>query len=294
MQLRSLAALSALSFATVVQAQGNEPLRQPANIPIELATALMSAGGLAGPGDPQILIGEMPGWIAAKLRFPKGTEVLGSAFLGTSVVGVVTYPSASDTIVRVFEREFLESGWKSPAPAVSYGGFRPAAMAPSARRTVMLCGDKAMLYVSATKQRATATTIMVRYSATAGQGTPCNPPAMPVVIPRRPYPTLYNPDTGPQTDMSLCYETGSSGSGNTQERLRTGMLPDAIIEHYGKQLADSGWTPTLSIPVRSVMRTWTKRDSAGTALLSLTVGGMARDTLCRQVDLQVSRPPRTP
>ena len=292
-QLRSLAGL-ALSFATSALAQGNEPLRQPTNIPIELATALMSAGGLAGPGDAQILIGEMPGWIAAKLRFPKGTEVLGSAFLGTSVVGVVMYPAASDTIVRVFEREFLESGWKAPPQAPSYGGFRPAAMAPSARRAVTLCGDKAMLYVSTVKQRATATTILLRYSASAGQGTPCNPPAIPPGIPRSPYPTLYNPDTGAPTDMSLCFETGSTGSSGTQTRLRTSMLPDAIIDHYGKQLADSGWTPALSIPIPSVTRTWTKRDSTGTSLISLTVGGMARDTLCRQVDLQVSRPPRTP
>lgn len=71
----------------------------------------------------------------------------------------------------------------------------------------------------------------------------------------------------------------------TSTLLRTPMTPDALLEHYGKQMLDSGWTSTAERGV--VGRTWTRPDSAGTPIevtLTVTTG---RETGCRDVNMQV-------
>jgi len=52
-----------LVAAPVVGGRAQEPRRlaQPESVPLDLVTALVSVGGLGG--DPQILVGSLPGWI---------------------------------------------------------------------------------------------------------------------------------------------------------------------------------------------------------------------------------------
>ena len=86
--------------------------------------------------------------------------------------------------------------------------------------------------------------------------------------------------------MRECYSS-AMGSSGTQTRLKTAMSAAAILEHYGRQLADSGWTGGADATI--VGRTWTRKDSTGSPrVLTLTVkGATPNDTTCRTVELGV-------
>src|SRR5437762_13183192 len=95
-----LAAIAAIALVTPVgRARSQEPRRlaTPDSIPLELAAALAASGGFGA--EPQILVGSMPEWITNRLYVPASARVLVSAFLGTTVVGIISTPAASDTVI---------------------------------------------------------------------------------------------------------------------------------------------------------------------------------------------------
>jgi hypothetical protein len=83
-----------------------------------------------------------------------------------------------------------------------------------------------------------------------------------------------------------CSTNGFSGMGNATT-LRTDMSPDSLLDHYGRQLQDSGWKSTNDAKI-IVGRSWTRPDSTGSPMeLSLTVATSMRAGACREVNLQV-------
>ena len=284
----SLLAAVTLSFlAAAGNAQEPRRLAEPDSIPLELASALVSAGGFAG--EPQILVGSVPEWIAPRLFVPAGGRILGSAFLGTAMVAVVTLPSAPDSILADVRRGLMQRGWAAPPPAQMYsgGGFRPAVTAingnPYARD--VLCNNDQMLTVTATRRRGVATDITMRVITTTGFSV-CRPsPPYPSAA-RSPMPTLYNPAGANDARMNNeCVSSNYTSSMGSGTMLRTPMTPETLLDHYGKQLADSGWTSSAE---RSVVgRTWTRPDSTGAPVevtLTITTG---RETGCRDINMQV-------
>src|SRR5262249_61822881 len=108
------------------------------------------------------------------------------------------------------------------------------------------------------------------------------PPELPAGAPRNTYPTLYNPaGAGDYAATRDCQLMGLFG---TSTQLRTPMTPQQILDHYAKQMQDSGWRPATG----SIGRTWTKPDSTGAAQeASLLVATSTRDSTCHEVSLQV-------
>jgi hypothetical protein len=268
-------------------AQEPRRLTQPDSVPADLAAALIAAGGLPGP--PQILIGAVPGFVASRLYVPRSGKVLGSAFLGTTVVAIVTIPSITDTALVEFRREMLKRNWKLPPPAPSFGGggFRPApASAEGAPSRVVLCDDRQTVYMTSATRSGIATDVTYRI-VTGGAGGVCNPPQLGMSFPRSPYPTLFNPAGTSDARMNGdCSATlaGSSGTGTT---LRTAMTPESLLDHYGRQLQDSGWTPSAD-RAAILGRIWTRTDSSGAPVeVTLSVTTPARDAECRELNLQV-------
>ena len=290
--------LAAVSFVSGAQ----EPRRliQPDSVPIDLATALIGAGGLGG--DMQILIGDLPGWVSERVPPPENATVLGSAFVGSSVVGILRVPDAPEAVIAALKQELPKRGWKAPppppAPTVYGGGFRPAASAnfnttgTNATR-LTLCADKQILIVSAVRRRSIATNVTIRVSPDATYSV-CNPPPRPNPMENRPsLPTLFNPaEAGDgRTFYSACNVmwNGVNGSGTS---LMAKMTPVGILEHYAKQLQDSGWAPVSG--AGTVGRVWTRPDSTGTPVeLFLSVTTEARDTTCHQVSM-TARTAKTP
>src|SRR5262245_42846256 len=153
---------AALAIASATARAQNEPLRQPASIPIDLATALTKSGGFGGTADPQILIGEMPGWITSRLPTPKGSTVLGSAFIGTQVLAIFDLPSDSVSALKPFEEELQRVGWKPPTvQRQPGGGFQNLPTAPSTTRLV-LCLDRQCVTGSVVRRRGGVSTIALR------------------------------------------------------------------------------------------------------------------------------------
>jgi hypothetical protein len=276
----------ATSVATLA-AQEPRRLAQPDSVPIDLATALMAAGTVGS--EPQILVGTLPEWFAQRIVLPPGARILGSAFQGTAVVGIASVPgTASESLLAGVRRELLSHGWKNPPAPPSYGGFRPATMAPGAvdLTRVMLCGSEDQsLTVFATPHHGISTTITYRVGTYAAYG-PCR--AQPVPQYARPqFPMLYNPpSTSDQRMTGMCEQSAGGGSG-TMTAFRGAMSAEDILDRYARQLADSGWT----VEGRSasiVGRTWTRPDSTGAPVrLSLVVTTPARDSTCHEVNMQV-------
>src|SRR5579872_456055 len=88
----------------VVRAQEPRRLLRPDSVSMELAGALI--GGSFG-GEPQILAGAIPEWIASRIPVPSGAQVLGSAFLGTTMMAIFNVPSTSDSVLVDFRRALL-------------------------------------------------------------------------------------------------------------------------------------------------------------------------------------------
>ncbi|HEY8176571.1 MAG TPA: hypothetical protein VIF32_12810 [Gemmatimonadaceae bacterium] len=266
-------------------AQGREPLKRPASVPTDLATALASAA-LFSEGDPQILVGALPEWVASRVYIPAGSRVLGSAFIGSTVLGVVTVPSSSDTLMKQFERGLQQLGWTQlPAMAPRGGGFRPAPSAAALRALrITLCRDRQVITSWTSRQEAASTTVMIRV-ADAGDFGVCKPRQFSGDMARPAMPTLFDPQG--TMDRSFGCSRSFGGSTGTGTSLKTTMSAEALLEHYGRQLQDSGWVPASKTP-SIVGSTWTRPDSTGATMqVSLRVALSPEDSTCRTVSLEV-------
>ena len=285
MRVRSaVASVLIVSVAASVGAQ-QQPLTQPASIPFDLALALTSSGGLGTDNDPQILVGSIPEWALNRVSLPNGWRPIGSAFLGTTVIGVVQIPTANDSLIQRFQQHLERNGWKAPPQSpMNYmgGGFRPAMTQTAARRAerrFQLCRDNQMVNAWIARELPLATTIAFRLSTPSGnQFNQCNPPApdprMLAMQRESPFPILYDPAARDAMAMASCYNA-EAFSNSTETRFRGTMTPEQVLDHYARQLADSGWVAGGPASATAA-RTWTRPDAGGQP---------------RQIILTVSRPP---
>ncbi len=280
------------------------PLVQPASIPSELAIALAGAGGFTN-AEPQILVGAIPEWVTAKVKVPANWRVVGSAFAGTTFVGVLHIATNDDSLIAEFDRHQTPLGWKVPPPPYrpqQQGGFQflnaPAMPTPRADQRITRCGDGQVLTAWISRTRALSTTITFRIvtsTATPQQNTTCNPFRPPVGMrdegPR--FPTLIMPagvGNRDQACMMSRYEGRGSGTG---AEVRSTMSLEQLLEHFTRQLEDSGWTRKPGAG-RMISRAWTKPDSAGQPRgLSIEVQVSPADTMCRSVNLMMTDNPRS-
>jgi hypothetical protein len=297
MRIRSAIA-SALVVVSASAGAQQQPLTQPTSIPFDLALALTSSGGLGTDSDPQILVGAIPEWALNRVPLPTGWRAIGSAFLGTTVVGVMQIPTANDSLIQRFQQHLERNGWKAPPPSsMGYvgGGFRPALSQASTRRgerRFQVCRENQMVNAWIAREQPLATTIAFRLSTpTAGQFNQCNPPApdprMVAAARESPFPVLYDPALRDPMSMNSCFTQEGFGSGRTETRYKATMTAEQVLDHYARQLADSGWMvagagrPTIS-------RVWTRSAPSGPPRqLVLTVSGPAgADTGCVRVQME--------
>ena len=284
-------------------AQGVQPGGQPASVPTELALALAAGGGLGTTGTPELLVGVLPQQFTARVTAPRGARVVGGAASGNSVLAVLAIPTSSDSAMAHLERELRAQGWTAPDFGMgSGGGFRPA---PGERTAMtgmrsMLCKEGNLLSLWPVREETMSTTIVARLNTLTAGGPATGPCAIRVQVAsaisgsapvrRPPFPTLFNPPgSGDPYANSRCRPDG--GSMGTQTELRSAMTAEEILDHYGRQLQDSGWTaPKPGSPI--VGRVWTRKDSLGVPRhLTLTVITSPLDARCRLVKLDVDRRP---
>lgn len=174
----------------------------------------------------------------------------------------------------------------------AYGGFRPAppvaSVIPTTRLTV--CDADRQMTVNVVHQDSQRADIAYRTFTISGVGGACNPYQPPTQRPFAPIqqPTLYNPATSSDARMTGDCSTmnGGSSSGNNTV-LRTPMGSDAILDHYSKQLVDSGWKSEGEHGA-ILGRSFSKTDSIGNPMqLTLTVTNTPRTEMCRDVSMQI-------
>ncbi|MGH7654053.1 MAG: hypothetical protein ACREN6_05255 [Gemmatimonadaceae bacterium] len=288
--LHTIGTIALVAFPALALAQIKAPLTEPATVPTELAAALIGAGGINGNDEPRLLVGAIPEWVTPRIVVPGGAKVLGAAFQGTSVLAVINIPYASETIVTDLKQQLLQRGWKAipVRTPMAIGGFLPApALAPEGPPLrVTLCEGPNMMSVFLARRDSHSADVVYRLSTPSGISV-CNAPQMPTGMYRSPFPPLYNPTRSADARMTGdCSTTmlGSQGQGTT---LRTALSADSLLEHYGRQLTDSGWTAARDRGV-TVGRTYSKTDASGAPVeLVLTVASSARDESCRDVNMQV-------
>jgi hypothetical protein len=101
-------------------------------------------------------------------------------------------------------------------------------------------------------------------------------------------PVLLNPD-GAGMNSPTCYAANlsSMGGNNTSERLQTNLSPAQLIEHFSRQLSDSGWG--VSATSASIRRSWTRPDSGGMSReVTLTITP-SQVNGCMDVSMQARR-----
>jgi len=284
---RLTAALLVVGAAVSTRAQEPRRLNQPDSIPVELATALLSSGGL--PGDPQILVGALPGWMTNRVYVAPNARVLGSAFIGTTAVAIVSSPEMPEAAMAALKRELATRGWKTPPPQPSFGGgFRSVAMnlTGSDPTRAVLCGaDNQLLTVAVSRRRGVSTDIVMRIATFSGNGT-CSPRELPPEYRRSPLPTVYHP-SGVSESPQSCNTDNPYGSNGSAAIVRSSMASDSLLDHYAKQLRDSGWQAPAGAGT-IVGRTWTKTDSTGAPVeLTITVSASPRDPSCRTLNMSL-------
>ena len=293
---------SRLLFATAVAgarirnagAQEPRPLTHPDSVPYELAAALAS-GGFA---ESQIIVGSAPGWAMQRLFVPTNARVLGSSFIGTNVTTIIELPLGADSAATDQVRsELMQRGWtEPPRPTYGGGGFRPATTTSSGLQSptrFTLCnGDNAL---SGDVRRHAGVSLFLVYRLSSGATTGfCHPP----VFQGRPstpirLPTLYEPPGPPDPRaVATCFPQCSGESNGTDGFFRTPMPAEQILEHFARQLADSGWVRARDT-VTLARGQWTRPDSSGAVerlILTITVPQGVTDAQCHQAEMRVTLP----
>ena len=285
--------LSALLVAAVpVSAQNPDaaPLQRPESIPFELAAALTSAGGMSG--EPQILVGSVPGWVADRIVVPTNGRILGSAFYGTTVVAILTTPTGDDSLLAGFKRDLMKKGWLTAPPFLGYGGgFRPAIASGASSNRVALCSEGQSLSATVARRQGSMANITVRI-APVSPNSSCNPPQIPADYPRQAMlPTVYHPVGVMDARSASDCERAQEMNRNTAV-VKSNMTPDALLDHYGRQLQDSGWVATTK-PATTSARTFARPDSSGTRReIRLSISTAGSDNSCRELNMSLfsSRP----
>ena len=274
---------ASLLFATSSAAQQTDTSTVPRELAIALARVYAAADSSAAV---EFLPANVAPSVAADVAIPPDSRVVGSVVLGRNTYVFGTSPLAPDSVRAWYSREYGRRQWpalsmvRTQAPGGGAGGFRP----PPPKVPTTFCNGDREFDVAATESPGGPTNFRVRVSTAA---LPCSmvprgpvrPPA-----PSLPLPVVYNPPNtqpGPQ-----CYAAGSSIQ-RTQTQLMTSLDPQALLQHYGRQLEASGWVP-LQTQGGIATEAWSRRDSTGTnEIATLLVSASPTAPVCRNATLEV-------
>jgi hypothetical protein len=279
----------AAMWPAVGAAQSPALLAEPDSIPLALALALSTTA--AFPREPQIVVGSMPGWVAAKLALPATARVLGSSLLGTTAVAVVSVSVSPDVAIADAKANLLAHGWTNtpPMPTIAVGGFRqaPQTPAPGTANRVTLCGDHQILNTAARAAGASGT-IVTYHLATAAGYSACQPPSLGgLTAASFAWPTLYNPPGTTDARASLDCRIEGLSLPAPSSTVETSISSDSLLDYYGKQLADSGWKAQGGHD-QLVSTTWTRPNASGaTVVATITVRPLRSNAGCRETSMTV-------
>ncbi len=286
-------------FAAIAQAGGGGGLRdQP--IPRDLVEALVSGMSL---GAPIIVVGELPPALSGKVFIPSGARILGGTYSNAGATAVLVSSESSDSLSAQLRRELPKLGWTPFSPPtrssfMTWGFADPPGRALASSSVsmgqmpgdmMMYCGLGSTLNIQI--QPVGITDHRIRF--TTGGSNICAIMAQQQVemlrvrsgadpFPGGRAPILTNPPNA--RDAGACPTLDRNGPGGST-RLNTTMTTDDLFAFYGKQLADSGWSPVGTV---AITRDWARTDSTGSRqIVGFRIRTPADAPNCREVDMDV-------
>ena len=260
----------------------------PDSLPRELVEALLRPYlGLYTGNGATFAVGRVPESLAPYLFVPPGARVLGGIESASNTIVVLSVSSSVDDLRASYRREQLRLGWTPPSPGGSRGGFVPAPGTGQEGNSLLFCHIGQSLQI--VPYPSTAGSLVVTASVQTYSGLCNNQIRFMSTSPSGiELPVLLNPD-GAGMNAPTCFAASlNSGSGNnTSERLQTGLSPAQLVEHFSRQLSDSGWA--VSTSTTSIRRSWTRPDSAGQSReVTLTITPSSVNG-CMEISMQTRR-----
>jgi len=271
---------------------GAQVLVTPASdsvVPRELFDAVLTmTGGMFG-GRSQVVVGELPRSLGQRFFLPAGSRILGGVQGGVISIGAVVVPIPVDSVGAVYGREMQRLGWTKTVQTTgpSSWGFRQSPARAAETNSLQFCSGSQMLAMLPVTRGVTNSTRITFFVVGQECGPVSESRAAFTENPYRGAPVLVNPASSQSQGISTtCSPSGrSSESSSPRTSLRTSMTSRDILDHYNRQLADSGWTlvPTTEGLVRSF---WQRTDSTGARLeVVLTVSTNPSAPGCHDVEM---------
>ena len=233
----SIAALAGVTLVASATASAQGASGQPAQVPMELVTALVASPFNGQGAAPRIFIGEVPNGVPAADLPPKPVTVLGGMSAGAYRTVVFVYPSADSDPASTFMKFLVGAGWTRPAVAFQRSGFVEAGALHS--RSGTLCRDSARVTVIPLRG-APSGSAWVRADFYPERGmSPCTQRPRMEFLEELVFPVLEAP-AGSRT-------LGTSGTGGSLDwrdistSLQTSLTPAQLLAHYAAQLQKGGW-----------------------------------------------------
>lgn len=292
MRSRLIAAAFLVASAVGAAAQGVPP-GTPDSLPRDLVEALLRPYlGLYSGGASGFVVGRVPAPLAPFFFVPPGARVLGGIETPSTTVVVLSVAMSVDEVRSAYRREQLRLGWTTPSPAGPRGwGFVPA---PGMGQdgSLIFCHIGQSLQIvpyQMSSQPLIVTATVQNFGGSCGTQMQFGMQSSTAVA----LPVLMNPqDAGMNDRTCLSSSLSLVGSNGTSERLQTKLSPAQLLEHFSRQLSDSGWSASPALA--AVRRVWTRPDSGGAAReMTLTITPSTVSG-CQELSMQVRRVPVVP
>lgn len=262
----------------------------PDLLPRELVEALMRAGVSTYAGDgSEFVVGRVPTSLAPFFYVPRNATVLGGLENTSNTVAIFKVNITREELRATYARELPKLGWTPATGRSGYAGwgFMPAPGTGPSGSGLEYCHIGQALQINPTDTPSggglSVTAVVRNYGGSCGGRAPVFVNNSGLVD----LPILLNPpDAGMnQIDCLQPQVPGVAGRG-TSERLKTSIPADKLLDHFARQLTDSGWSPAGS-PAASIRRTWTHADTGSTIReLTLTITPSTVSG-CQEVSMQV-------
>lgn len=284
---RHLIASGFLLVACTARAQSPQA-SGPDSLPRELVEGLLRVGVSMYPGDgSEFVIGRVPPSLAPFMYLPANARVLGGFQNATNVVVIFKAPMSREELRTTYARELPRLGWTASTGRNGYAGwgFMPAPGTGPNGTGLEFChiGQALSINPVETPTGLSVSAVVRNYGSACGGRSPVF--ATPAGF--TDMPTLVNPpDTPmnqPECNQPLVSALASRGMA---ERLTTSAPAEKLLEHFARQLADSGWKAGAP-SATSIRRTWTHADTGGVAReLTLSITPSTQPS-CQEVSMQV-------
>jgi hypothetical protein len=276
---KHIALFAVFATTSAAPAAAQDRALRERTVPIELVEALL--GSRPGQTVPIVLVGELPPQMKT-MFVPPSSRIVGSMSSSANAVAVIASSLDPASLRREYARDATARGWK-PFESTgdgSMGGFRDV----SSTGPLNYCDGGTNTQIVIGPGRIGESRVTITQSAEGYcnylQNQAQQMRAMPDPMFNIRWPVLVNPEN--TRSMGDC-GFGRGPSFTQPAELRTGLTASQLLDHYGTQLQQLGWSVGPNLDTR----TWIRTDTLGFKMgLELSVQTVPPN--CKKVYMRTS------